>query len=114
MFPTMFTLGIAGLGPLTGDGSGLLIMAIFGGAAIPVLQGIIADRIGAHHAFILPLICYLYVAYYGLIGSKIRHVRASSAVVPAMNCASAPKVALRLLVWLVNSGAFFSIRHVTF
>jgi FHS family L-fucose permease-like MFS transporter len=76
MFPTMFTLGIAGLGPLTGEGSGLLIMAIVGGAAIPVIQGMIADRIGVHHAFILPLVCYLYVAYYGLIGSRIRHVRA--------------------------------------
>ena len=74
MFPTMFTLGIAGLGPLTGEGSGLLIMAIVGGAAIPVIQGMIADKIGIHHAFILPLACYLYVAYYGLIGSKIRHV----------------------------------------
>jgi MFS transporter, FHS family, L-fucose permease len=74
MFPTMFTLGIADLGPLTGEGSGLLIMAIVGGAAIPVMQGIMADKIGIHHAFILPLACYLYVAYYGLIGSKIRHV----------------------------------------
>jgi MFS transporter, FHS family, L-fucose permease len=74
MFPTMFTLGIAGLGPLTGEGSGLLSMAIVGGAAIPVIQGMIADKIGIHHAFILPLACYLYVAYYGLLGSKIRHV----------------------------------------
>lgn len=73
MFPTIFTLGIAELGLLTGEGSGLLIMAIVGGAIIPVLQGLIADSsIGIHHAFILPLFCYLYIAYYGFVGSKPR------------------------------------------
>lgn len=70
MFPTIFTLGIAGLGPLTGEGSGLLVMGIVGGALIPYVQGAIADKIGIHHAFILPLICYLYIAFYGFIGSK--------------------------------------------
>jgi MFS transporter, FHS family, L-fucose permease len=70
MFPTIFTLGIAGLGPLTGEGSGLLVMAIVGGAVIPEIQGVIADSIGIHHAFILPLICYLYICYYGFKGSK--------------------------------------------
>jgi FHS family L-fucose permease-like MFS transporter len=74
MFPTIFTLGIAGLGPVTGEGSGLLIMAIVGGAIIPVAQGAIADSaVGIHHAFILPLLCYLYIAYYGFRGSKPRH-----------------------------------------
>jgi MFS transporter, FHS family, L-fucose permease len=70
MFPTIFTLGIAGLGPLTGDGSGLLIASIIGGAFVPELQGIIADRIGIHHAFFIPVLCYLYIAFYGFIGSK--------------------------------------------
>ena len=70
MFPTIFTLGIAGLGPLTGEGSGLLVMAIVGGAVIPEIQGVIADRIGIHHAFILPLLCYLYISYYGFRGSR--------------------------------------------
>ncbi|HEY1423107.1 MAG TPA: L-fucose:H+ symporter permease [Candidatus Acidoferrum sp.] len=70
MFPTIFTLGIAKLGPLTGDGSGLLIMAIVGGAILPVAQGAIADRIGIHHAFILPILCYLYIMYYGFRGSR--------------------------------------------
>ena len=69
MFPSIFTLGIAKLGPRTGDGSGLLIMAIVGGAIIPVVQGAIADRIGVHHAFVLPVVCYLYIAYYALRGS---------------------------------------------
>ena len=70
MFPSIFTLGIAKLGPRTGDGSGLLIMAIVGGAIIPVVQGVIADRIGVHHAFVLPVVCYLYIAYYALRGSR--------------------------------------------
>jgi FHS family L-fucose permease-like MFS transporter len=70
MFPNIFTLGIADLGPLTGEGSGLLIAAIVGGAIIPVMQGALADRIGIHHAFILPVLCYLYIVYYGLRGSK--------------------------------------------
>jgi len=70
MFPNIFTLGIAELGPLTGEGSGLLIAAIVGGAIIPVAQGAIADRIGIHHAFVLPVLCYLYIIYYGFRGSK--------------------------------------------
>jgi len=72
MFPIIFSLGIAGLGHHTGKGSGILCMAIVGGALIPVLQGVIADAIGIHHAFILPLLCYLYIAYYGLSGHKPR------------------------------------------
>ena len=70
MFPSIFTLGVAELGPLTGDGSGLLNMAIVGGAIIPVLQGAIADRIGLHHAFVLPVLCYLFILYYALYGSR--------------------------------------------
>jgi FHS family L-fucose permease-like MFS transporter len=70
MFPSIFTLGIAKLGPLTGDGSGLMIMAIVGGAILPVAQGAIADRIGVHHAFILPVLCYLFILYYGVRGSR--------------------------------------------
>jgi FHS family L-fucose permease-like MFS transporter len=70
MFPSIFTLGVAELGPLTGDGSGIMIMAIVGGAIIPVAQGWIADRIGIHHAFFLPVICYLYILFFALSGSK--------------------------------------------
>jgi FHS family L-fucose permease-like MFS transporter len=70
MFPSIFTLGVAELGPLTGDGSGVMIMAIVGGAIIPVLQGALADRMGIHHAFFLPVICYLYILFYALSGSK--------------------------------------------
>lgn len=70
MFPSIFTLSIEGLGPLTGDGSGILVAAIVGGAIIPELQGIIADRIGIHHAFFLPVLCYIYIAYFAFHGSR--------------------------------------------
>jgi FHS family L-fucose permease-like MFS transporter len=70
MFPSIFTLGVAELGPLTGDGSGIMIMAIVGGAIIPVAQGWIADHIGIHHAFFLPVICYVYILFFALSGSK--------------------------------------------
>ena len=69
MFPTIFTLAINGLGKHTGQGSGILCMAIVGGAIIPVIQGFLADNIGIHHAFILPVICYFFIAYYGVRGS---------------------------------------------
>lgn len=71
MFPTIFTLGIAEMGPLTGKASGLLIQAIVGGAVIPLLQGAIADKIGIHHAFVLPVLCYVFIAYYGFRGSRV-------------------------------------------
>jgi FHS family L-fucose permease-like MFS transporter len=71
MFPTIFTLGIASLGPLTGKGSGLLIMAIVGGAFLPVLQGVLADSMGIQLAFLMPALCYLYIVYYGAVGSRV-------------------------------------------
>jgi FHS family L-fucose permease-like MFS transporter len=70
MFPNIFTLGIVGLGPLTSKGSGLIMTAVVGGAVIPPLIGFLADRMGVQHSFIVPMICYLYIAYYGLWGSK--------------------------------------------
>ena len=78
MFPSIFTLGVAELGPLTGDGSGIMIMAIVGGAIIPVAQGAIADRIGIHHAFFLPVLCYLYILFFALEGAKPNSERLAS------------------------------------
>jgi FHS family L-fucose permease-like MFS transporter len=77
MFPTIFSLGEAELGPLSGTGSGLLSMAIVGGAILPVIQGVIADYVGLHHAFVLPVICYLYILFYALSGSKPNSQRLS-------------------------------------
>nr|WP_243041958.1 sugar MFS transporter [Dyella sedimenti] len=71
MFPTIFSLGIERMGPLTGKASSLLIMAIVGGALLPLAQGIIADHVGIQHAFVLPLLCYGYIVFYGLRGSLI-------------------------------------------
>ena len=70
MFPTIFSLGLAELGSLTANASGVLNMAVVGGAILPVAQGVIADRIGLHHAFVLPVLCYLYILFYALNGSK--------------------------------------------
>ena len=66
MFPSIFTLGIQGLGPLTSKGSSLLIAAIVGGALIPVSQGKLADHIGLHPSFVIPAVCYIYIALFGL------------------------------------------------
>lgn len=70
MLSSIFTLGVAELGPLTGIGSGLINMATVGGAIVPVIQGAMADRVGTHHASFLPVICYLYILFYALKGSK--------------------------------------------
>jgi FHS family L-fucose permease-like MFS transporter len=79
MFPSIFSLGVAELGPLTGNASGILNMAIVGGAIIPLLQGVIADHIGIHHAFFVPVICYLYILFYALNGSKPNSERYATA-----------------------------------
>jgi FHS family L-fucose permease-like MFS transporter len=76
MFPSIFTLGIEGMGPLTGKASGLLVMAIVGGAIIPELEAMLADRIGLHRAFILPVLCYIFIAYYGFVGSRPTGIQA--------------------------------------
>jgi FHS family L-fucose permease-like MFS transporter len=70
MFPSIFSLGLAGLGELTSKGSSLMVAAIVGGALIPLAEGHLADRIGVQHAFILPAICYVYIAIYGILASR--------------------------------------------
>jgi len=70
MFPTIFTLAIDGLGDLKPKGSGLLCTAIVGGAFIPPLLGVMADSIGFKLAFIIPILCYLYIMYYGFKGHR--------------------------------------------
>jgi len=69
MFPTIFTLGIRGLGPLTEEGSGLMIMAIAGGALV-IVQGWLADRFGLQRSFFLTAACELYTLFYALWGSR--------------------------------------------
>jgi FHS family L-fucose permease-like MFS transporter len=68
MFPTIFSLAIAKLGPLASRGSGLLCTAIIGGAFIPLLQGAVADSVNLQISFVIPMICYFYIAFYGFKG----------------------------------------------
>ncbi|MEO7493685.1 MAG: hypothetical protein ABIV04_01950 [Massilia sp.] len=70
MFPTIFTLGIKGLGARTEDGAGLLIMAIAGGALV-IVQGWLADKFGLQLSFLLTVACELYVLFYALWGARI-------------------------------------------
>ena len=70
MFPTIFALALTGLGKHTGEGSGVLCMAIVGGAIVPVIQGYFADTIGLLYSFAVPVVCYLYIVYYGLHGHR--------------------------------------------
>lgn len=70
MWSNIFTLAIAGLGKYTSQGSSLLVMAIVGGAILPLSQGALADVIGVHKSFVIPVVAYLYIAYYGLKGYK--------------------------------------------
>jgi FHS family L-fucose permease-like MFS transporter len=71
MFPTVFSLALNGLGSHTGQGSGILCVAIVGGAIIPLVQGMIADNVGLQMALFLPVSCYFYIGFYGLRYSKI-------------------------------------------
>jgi FHS family L-fucose permease-like MFS transporter len=70
MYPTIFALGVAELGPLTSKGSGVLTIGNVGGAVIPPLFGMLADKTSIQYAFIIPMVGYLYVAYYGMWGHK--------------------------------------------
>jgi FHS family L-fucose permease-like MFS transporter len=90
MFPTIFTTAIEGLGPLTGRASSLLVMAIVGGAVVPLLQGLLADSVGIQPAFALPLACYAYIAWYALRGSRAPDpVPAGSGAVDAATASTA-------------------------
>jgi len=82
MFPTIFALSIRGLGPLTEEGSGLLIMAIAGGALV-FIQGNIADRYGLNWGFLLTAACCLYVLFYALWGSKQTNALPAETLQPA-------------------------------
>ncbi len=70
MFPSIFTVGLSGLGPLTSKGSSLMVAAIVGGALIPLAEGHLADAVGVQHAFIIPAVCYIYIALFGYLGGR--------------------------------------------
>jgi FHS family L-fucose permease-like MFS transporter len=78
MFPTIFSLAIQALGKHTSQGSGILCLAIVGGAIVPLIQGVLADSIGVQLSYLLPIVCYVFIAYYGISGSKIKTNNAKS------------------------------------
>jgi FHS family L-fucose permease-like MFS transporter len=67
MFPTIFNLSIDGLGEDTPGASGILCLAIVGGAVVPLITGLVADRIGLALALLVPVVCYGWIACYGLL-----------------------------------------------
>jgi FHS family L-fucose permease-like MFS transporter len=77
MFPTIFSLAIQGLGKHTSQASGILCLAIVGGAIVPLAQGVLADNIGVQLSYLLPIVCYVFIAYFGLSGSKVKANTAS-------------------------------------
>jgi FHS family L-fucose permease-like MFS transporter len=66
MFPTIFSMALNKLGPLTGQGSGVLCMAIVGGALVPFAQGLLADTVSVQMSFLIPAACYTFILYFGL------------------------------------------------
>ncbi|WP_346837249.1 sugar MFS transporter [Microbulbifer sp. SAOS-129_SWC] len=72
MFPTIFSLALQGLGKQAGQASGLLCLAIVGGALVPLLQGAVADNLGLQISFLVPVACYAYIVFYGLKGCRAR------------------------------------------
>lgn len=70
MFPTIFALAISGLGEHTGKASGYLCQGIVGGAILPLIQGVAADALSLQLSFFVPALCYVYIAWYALVGSK--------------------------------------------
>jgi MFS transporter, FHS family, L-fucose permease len=70
MWSNIFSLAIEGLGPQKSQASSLLVMAILGGAVLPPLQGWIADHAGIQTSFIVPMVAFAYIAFYGIYGYK--------------------------------------------
>lgn len=72
MFPTIFSLALSGLGKHTSQGAGILCLAIVGGAIVPLLQGVLADMVGVQLSFVIPVLCYSYIVYYGINGATTK------------------------------------------
>jgi FHS family L-fucose permease-like MFS transporter len=71
-------LSVKGLGRFTSQGSGILVMMVVGGAVIPEMQGLLADKFGYQHSFAIVLLCYAYIFYFALSGYRIRQPRFAS------------------------------------
>jgi FHS family L-fucose permease-like MFS transporter len=71
MFPTIFALSIRGLGEHTKQGASILVMSIVGGAIMTPLMGLVADHGGMRVGFIIPLLCFVVIAAYGLVWKRL-------------------------------------------
>jgi FHS family L-fucose permease-like MFS transporter len=80
MFPTIFALGIHGLGARAKKASGYIVMAIMGGAIVPKLMGAVADHYGVSRGFIVPLVCFIFVTFYGFNWPKFSHAESLNGV----------------------------------
>jgi FHS family L-fucose permease-like MFS transporter len=80
MFPTIFALGIHGLGARAKKASGYIVMAIMGGAIVPKLMGAVADNYGVSRGFIVPLVCFVFVTFYGFNWSKFSNAESLNGV----------------------------------
>lgn len=80
MWPCIFPLSVKGLGRYTSQGSGILIMMVVGGAIIPALQGLLADRFGYQPSFLIVFLCYLYLIYFAVSGCRIRELSHTSVI----------------------------------
>ncbi len=78
MWPCIFPLSVKGLGKFTSQGSGILVMMVVGGAIIPEIQGLLADKFGYQHSFAVVLLCYAYLIFFGVSGYRIRQPRFAS------------------------------------
>jgi FHS family L-fucose permease-like MFS transporter len=79
MFPTIFSMALHGLGRHTGQGSGILCMAIVGGAIVPFAQGMLADRVGVQPSFFVPAACYGFILFFGLKYANLHRRQALAA-----------------------------------
>ena len=75
MWSNIFTLAIKDLKQYTSQGSSLLVMMIVGGALVPLAMGAAADWFGIQYAFLVPIVCYVYIAFYGFVGYRIKEVQ---------------------------------------
>ena len=80
MFPTIFALGIYGLGVRAKRASSYIVMAIMGGAILPKLMGYIADQTDMSRGFVVPLVCFAFVSYYGFNWSKFSKAQSAGKI----------------------------------
>ncbi len=87
MFPTIFALAVGGMGDRTPQASGIICLAIVGGAVVPLTTGVVADHVGLNHALLVPAVCYIWIAFYGIFTArhKILHDVQPSAQAPALS-----------------------------